>query len=139
MELKLKGIKTEKKKAWTAFSAFIRMRDALKTTGTRTEAVCYSCGKTYPAFGVGCGQAGHLIPGRGNSVLIDEIGVNFQCYNCNINLKGNWVGYERHFLQEHGQKKLDEMKAKKGQSERITAYEWRQIAEKYKQKLKELV
>lgn len=73
------GLKKSKKKAWDAFSKYVRLRDALKTTGTHTHAKCYTCLKRYPAFGKGCLQAGHFIPGRNNSILIDEVGVNAQC------------------------------------------------------------
>ncbi len=82
-----------KKKAWAAFSKYVRLRDALETTGTPDNVVCCTCHKVYPAFGKGCVQAGHFIPGRRNSILFDESCVHGQCYNCNINLKGNWPEY----------------------------------------------
>ena len=71
-EKKRKGVRHWKRKAWDEFSRYVRLRDAIKTTQTKEWAVCCSCGKTYPAFGTGCGQAGHFVPGRGNAILFDE-------------------------------------------------------------------
>ncbi len=81
-----------KGKAWEEFSKYIRIRDALRTTGTIENAVCCSCSKIYPSFGKGCLQAGHFIPGRRAAILFEETGVHGQCYWCNSNngLKGNW-------------------------------------------------
>ena len=97
---KTKGIRYWKKKACVEFSKYIRLRDALKTTGTKDTVICYTCKKSYPAFGVGCVQAGHFVPGRGNSILFDERGVHAQCYNCNVNLKGNWPEYMRYMIED---------------------------------------
>lgn len=128
-----------KKRAWDAFSKFIRLRDALKTTRSKDEVVCYTCYKTYPAFGMGCAQAGHFIPGRGNSVLLDEIGVNAQCYNCNVNLRGNWVEYEKHLLNEYGAEEVERLKGSKNQIQKKLAYEWLELEEEYKNKYEELL
>ena len=87
------SISKAKKKAWEWFSKYIRLRDALLTTGTKDRARCITCNKEYPAFGVGCLQAGHFIPGRANAVLYNEDACYAQCYNCNINLGGNWPEY----------------------------------------------
>lgn len=104
------GIKGAKKKAWDAFSRYIRLRDAIKTTGTIETVECYTCRKIYPAFGVGCVQAGHFIPGRHNDVLLDEVCVRAQCYNCNVNLKGNWIQFERHLVEDYGKDYVEELK-----------------------------
>lgn len=136
--MKSKTVSGAKKKAWEWFSKYIRLRDAIKTTGTKTTLHCFTCGKPYPAFGVGCAQAGHFIPGRTNAVLIDEQGVHGQCYNCNQNLNGNWVEYERKMLLVYGQEVVDRLKQAKGQIRKMAAWEWDEIAERYKAKFKEL-
>lgn len=102
-----------KKKAWAEFSIFVRLRDALLTTGQDDTLKCCSCGKTYPAFGRPCAQAGHLIEGRYHILLFDERAVNGQCYNCNITLKGNWVAYEKFMLKKWGQAVVDRCKEMK--------------------------
>jgi hypothetical protein len=106
---KTKGVKYWKKKAWDEFSKYIRIRDALRTTNTVDKCVCCSCGKIYPAWGKGCLQAGHLVPGRGNGVLFVPLGCHGQCYNCNVRLKGNWPGYYDFMLKKYGQGAVDHL------------------------------
>lgn len=128
---------TPKSKAWKAFSAYIRLRDAIATTGTKDSCKCITCGRVYPAFGVGCIQAGHFIPGRNNSVLIDEKFVNGQCYHCNVGLKGNWVPYRRKMVEMYGEEAVNEVESRTGVKQ-IKAYEWKEIEEKYKKMYKDL-
>ena len=135
---KTKGLKYWKKKAWDEFSKYVRLRDALKTTGSRNVAICCSCQRPYPAFGLGCGQAGHFVPGRTHALLFREKGVHFQCYNCNQTLKGNWVNYEQFMLLEYGQGVVNEEKAAKYSNLKYNAVEMQEIYEKYKRKLEEL-
>ena len=135
---KKKGIRYWKKKAWNEFSRYIRLRDALKTTGTQENVRCYTCRKTYPAFGAGCVQAGHFVPGRGNSILFDERGVHAQCYNCNVNLKGNWPEYMRYMLAEYGQEVVDELLHLKNQVKIYTPADLEGLRDKYKQMFEEL-
>ena len=84
---KKKGVKYWKKRAWDAFSKYIRLRDAIETTGTKETLLCCSCGKPYPAFGKGCAQAGHFVPGRTHSLLFRENGVSGQCLTSHSNLR----------------------------------------------------
>ena len=135
---KTKGINYWKKKANAEFSKFIRLRDALRTTRTKTDVVCCSCGKTYPAFGVGCAQAGHFIPGRGNSILYDEWCVHAQCYNCNVNLKGNWPGYYDFMECEYGLGIINALLEKKRDIVKYTIQDLIEIRDKYKSAYKEL-
>ena len=111
--MKKRGVKYWKARAWEQFSLYIRLRDALETTGTEDYLVCCSCGKTYPAFGTGCAQAGHFIPGRSHALLFREKGVQGQCYNCNHNLKANWVPYEEFILEKYGEEIVSEEKMAK--------------------------
>ncbi len=91
---------------WPVFSRFIRLRDCLKTTGTFTQGMCVTCGRTYP---MGQLQAGHFIPGRTDAVLFDERGVHAQCYRCNCRLQGMWHKYYRFMQEEYGQEVIEEM------------------------------
>lgn len=128
------GVRWWKKKAWDEFSRFIRTRDAIRTTGKADLVVCCTCGKPYPAFGVGCVQAGHFIPGRGNSILFDERGVHAQCYNCNVNLKGNWPEYLAFMIKRYGQKVVDELLLLKKQVRKFTVTELEEIRDDYKRR-----
>lgn len=122
-----------KKKAWKIFSEYVRLRDALKTTGTKTHVLCITCEKRYPAFGKGCAQAGHFIPGRGNSVLIDPDFVHAQCYNCNINLRGNWIVFEEKMIAMHGAEEVAQAKRESKQPKIFSITEWQELEEFYKQ------
>jgi hypothetical protein len=136
---KTKGIRYWKKRAWNdAFSPYIRLRDAIKTTGTKTHLLCCTCSKIYPAFGRGCAQAGHFVPGRTHALLFREKGVHGQCYNCNHTLKGNWVNYEKFMLLEYGLDTVCEEKAAKYSNLKYNAVEMQEIYEKYKRKLEAL-
>ena len=129
---------TPRTKAWKAFSAFIRARDAIKTTGTIDYCACVTCGRIKPTFGVGCIQAGHFVPGRRNAILFDEECTNGQCYGCNCGQGGMWVEYEAVMVNRHGSKKVDEMKQRKHGTIKYTVAEYKKIERKYKQKLKDL-
>ena len=124
-----------KKKLWVIFSEFIRKRDGLLTTGSTEWALCITCGKRYHYKLL---QAGHFIAGRHNSGLFSEEGTHAQCYNCNINLKGNTLVYRRKIIELYG-KGADirlEQEAKKHLDFLIPELEERRI--RYKQKIKEL-
>ena len=98
-----------KKKVWDEVSEFVRLTEAIKATGDIKMLKCCTCDKLYPAFGVGCAQAGHFVPGRSNAILFDLRGIHGQCYNCNINLKGNWPNYLAYMLKNYGQPVIDEL------------------------------
>ncbi len=93
-------ISSVKKKAWDLFSKYIRVRDCLKTTGCASFGLCVTCGKRYHFKLL---QAGHFIPGRHNANLFSERGTHAQCYNCNINLRGNTLEYRRKIIQMYGE------------------------------------
>ena len=137
--MKKKGVQYWKAKAWVEFSKYIRLRDALATTGTQEWVLCCSCGRRYPAFGVGCVQAGHFVPGRRNSILFDERGVNAQCYNCNVTLNGNWIEYERFMIKKYGEGVVEELKQKKNLTVKFQPWELEEKRDYYKQKYEELL
>ena len=127
-----------KKKAWKAFSKFIRLRDAIKTTGTKTHLHCITCSRKYKAFGVGCAHAGHFIAGRNNSILIDEKFVNGQCPICNRWRGGIWVVYEQKMIEMWGEEAVKEVKLRSLQTKQVKAYEWLEIEKEYKDKYERL-
>lgn len=75
-----------KKRTWSEFSRYIRLRDCLATTGNKDFGICYTCKKEYPYKSL---QAGHMVAGRTNNILFDEKNVRAQCYSCNMHLNGN--------------------------------------------------
>ena len=128
------GVKWWRKKAWEEFSKFIRLRDALETTGTVYTLLCFTCDKPYPAFGKGCAQAGHFVAGRKNAVLFQEKGCHAQCYNCNINLKGNTLVYRRKMIEKYGIEETERQEALAYVTLKYQPVELEEIRDKYKQK-----
>jgi len=55
--------------AWKWFAKYIKLRDAIATTGTKEAARCITCGIVFPLPGL---EAGHMIPGRTGGILFDE-------------------------------------------------------------------
>lgn len=115
-----------KDKAWKAFSLWVRMRNAEHNGFTK----CVTCGieKHFSEL-----QAGHFIPGRGNSILFDERGVHPQCYRCNINLKGNWDAYYLFMKNEYGLDVVDDLIALKRKIVIFNEEDFQKIIDKYGQ------
>ena len=85
---------------WKNFSLYIRLRDAIKTTGTLEYAKCITCGKILPVSEL---QAGHMIPGRTNGICFDETIVHAQCAKCNGPGGGEKQAYRMKMVAEHGE------------------------------------
>ena len=92
--------KTTKRKAWSAFSKYIRLRDCLKTTGTLTHGKCITCGKL---LSISFCDAGHFVSRRYNSTLFDERNCHVQCRYCNRYLNGNLLEYRRQIINLYGE------------------------------------
>lgn len=127
-----------KKKVWKIFSEYIRLRDALATTGDPMWLICCTCGKKYPAFGLGCAQAGHYIAGRKNAYLFDKRLVHGQCYNCNINLKGNSIPYRKFLVKKYNEETVKALEELYYQTQQYKTYELEELLTKYKQKVQDL-
>ena len=124
-----------KKKCWEAFSRYIRTRDCIRTTGCPDWGLCITCGKRYhfKLF-----QAGHFISGRHLSNLFSERGTHAQCYNCNINLKGNTLEYRRQIIKLYGEGVDLELEATARQNRQIKPFEYIEMIDRFKQKTEEL-
>ena len=122
-----------KKKVWVLFSQYIRLRDCLKTTGCKSFGLCITCGKRYHFKLL---QAGHFISGRHNANLFNEEGCHAQCYNCNINLRGNTLEYRRQVIKLYGEG-YDEILEKKSQeTKKFTIPELEDLIIELKEKIK---
>ena len=93
------------------------MRDCLRTTGCTSWGLCITCGKRYH---IKLLQAGHFIPGRHNANLFSERGTHAQCYNCNINLKGNSLEYRRKIIELYGEGADLELEEEARQIKKVT-------------------
>ena len=83
-------------------------------------------------------QGGHFVPGRGNAVLFDNRGVHAQCYQCNVEKKGQWVEYEKFMIERYGQEVVNELKANKFKIKIITVEGYKQMIEFYKNEIRKL-
>ena len=115
---------------WPLFSKYIRLKYAKDGM-----CQCVTCKKWLPAFGKGCVQAGHFIPGRHNSVLYDERQVYPQCYHCNVHLKGNTVEYYTFMLNVHGKEVIDELRDLDKQTKQYKRYEIEEMIDWYRMRV----
>ena len=130
-----KTLSKAKKDLWTTFSIYIRMRDGLETTGSTEWGLCITCGKRYHFKML---QAGHFIAGRHSSNLFSERGVHAQCYNCNINLKGNTLEYRRQVIKLYGEGADLELEAEERVTKKYTIPELDDMLQDYKKKIEQL-
>ena len=124
-----------KKKCWAVFSLYIRMRDCLKTTGCKDWGLCITCGKRYH---IKLLQSGHFISGRHNANLFSEKGVHAQCYNCNINLRGNPLEYRRQIIKMYGEGTDLELEEEARQIKKFLPRDLTNLIECYKIKIKDM-
>lgn len=119
-------LKKWKKKAWQAFSAYIRQRDADENGIVK----CCTCGQERRWQEV---DAGHFVAGRNNSVLYDERIVWAQCKSCNRN-QGEQYKYAL-FLKGKGfsESELEEFLNLKHKIKPMTAMEHFAVFQKYKE------
>ena len=135
IKTKKQSISSLKKKVWVEFSKCIRLRDCLQTTGCTSFGLCITCGKWYHLKLL---QAGHFIPGRHNSNLFSEEGTHAQCYNCNINLRGNTLEYRRKIIEMYGEGYDEILEQKARIITKFNHQELERLLEHYTYKIKEL-
>lgn len=121
-----------KNKLWPIFSLFIRVRDCLQTTGCADWGLCITCGKRYH---IKLLQAGHFVSGRHNGNLFSERGTHAQCYNCNINLKGNTLEYRRKVIELYGEHADEELEAEAKREIHYKVYQLEEMISHYQQEL----
>lgn len=127
-------LQIQKDKTWDAFSLYIRTRDCIKTTGNASWGLCITCGNRQH---IKLLQAGHLIPGRHNANLFSEKGVHAQCYNCNVNLRGNTLVYRRKINEMYGEGTDEILEKEDQQIKKFTLSDLKELEVYYKQKLTE--
>ena len=131
--MKKKTVSSVKKIAWAVFSHYIRLRDCLLTTGCASFGLCITCGKRYHFKLL---QAGHFISGRHNANLFSERGTHAQCYNCNINLRGNTLEYRRKIIEMYGEGTDEELEAENKRDKKFTVESLGELMANLKEKIK---
>lgn len=132
---KKKTLSKTKKKTWDVFSIYVRMRDGLKTTGSTEWGLCITCGKRYHFKLL---QAGHFVAGRHSSNLFSERGTHAQCYNCNMNLKGDTLEYRRKVIELYGEGADLELEAEAQLIRKYTIPELEEMMDGYKERIEQL-
>ena len=132
---KRKTLAQVKKELWKIFSIYIRMRDCFQTTGSTEFGLCFTCQKRYHFKMM---QAGHFISGRHSANLFSETGVHTQCYNCNINLKGNTLEYRRQIIKLYGEGADERLEEEARAVKKFSVGELEEMLEYYKTKIVKL-
>ena len=132
---KKKTISKAKKETWDAFSKYIRMRDCLRTTGCTSWGLCITCNKRLHFKML---QAGHFIPGRHNANLFNEKGCHAQCYNCNMNLRGNTLEYRRKIIELYGAGWDEVLEQRARQTVKYSVKDLEEKKEEYQTLIKEM-
>lgn len=132
MPKKKQKLSTVKKRVWTWFSKYIRM----KYSDDLGYCSCVTCGATKHYSGL---QAGHFVPKKaGNAVYFVEENVHPQCYQCNINLGSNGPMYNKFILETYGQEKIDELIELSRTTLKFTVNDLLEMEQEYKQLAKEV-
>ena len=123
-----------KKRAWDAFSLWVRTSNSYMAGDTRWVK-CYTCGKEKPIKEM---SAGHAIGGRNNAVLFDERIVKPQCVGCNIWGRGQYQIFAYKLIKELGMGEYEKILTEARIPVQYKVYQYQEIEEKYKKKLKDL-
>jgi len=124
--------KTAKDNAWSAFSRYIRLRDAVLTTGTTEYAKCYTCEKVHPIKEM---DAGHWISRNRLGTFMDERNVHAQCRGDNRFGHGRPVEYQAHLLKDYGGGILSCLtRAASRTYVKLRADDWKELEAEYKRR-----
>lgn len=117
------------------FSQYIRLRDAVDVLG-ELSATCVTCGDTKPWKQM---QNGHYESRGHYPTRWSEDNCHVQCVACNVFRKGNYTNYARFMIDKYGADKLEELHIKATTNAKISTPEIREMIDKYKTKVKEIL
>jgi len=127
MKENLKTTQDWLKEAQTIFNKYINLRDK--------GLPCVSCGKPIK----GRVNASHFWNANNHhNVRFDEDNVHSSCITCNQFLSGNLLEYRIRLCSKIGQKRFDELEAKRHVTKKWTAEELQQLIKEYKTKVRQL-
>ena len=119
--VKLKNIKSLRRKLDLAFSLWIRKRDADENGFGK----CISCGEWRPL------QCGHFQK-RGHLALRwHPLGAAGQCVRCNHYLGGNEAAFALELIRRHGEGAVNSLMALKHQTVKFTRADLEALIQKY--------
>lgn len=123
------------KKAKTAFSRYVRLRDCIKTTGDASWGICFTCGKYQDFEFIQCG---HFVSGRGNSLFFEEHNSTIQCGECNISLGGNPEVYRMKMIKKYGIEEVERLEYLRHVPVKIRDSEFLELFRLFTSKFKDL-
>lgn len=119
------------RKADTAFSLFIRTRDAQPYEGRAFR--CISCNRVLPIEQADCG---HYVNRQHMSLRFSEQNCHAQCRQCNRFDEGNIQEYRRGLIRKIGESRVNLLEALKHETHKLTALDLEFIARHYKSEVK---
>ena len=123
------GITKAKKRAWDAFSRYIRLRSALETTGTLSHAKCCTCGTYKEVKYMDCG---HFIKRQHQAVRFSEMNCHTQCKRCNNFEQGSDTKYRLFLVDKYGEIKVLLLESEAKRTVKRSKFDLGQIAFYYK-------
>jgi len=127
MKTDLKTTQDWLKEAQTVFNQYINLRDK--------GLPCVSCGKPIK----GRVNASHFWNANNHhNVRFDEDNVHSSCITCNQFLSGNLLEYRTRLCSKIGQKRFDELEAKRHVTKKWTKDELKEIIKKYKDLIRDM-
>jgi len=122
--------------AWTWFAKYIKLRDALDTTGDPQWARCITCNEE---FNIDDMDAGHMIPGRTGGILLDESIVFAQCRHCNREGNGERQAFKAVMVARNGIEWYEVKEQARKTATKLGDFECKLISDEYREKYKALV
>ena len=113
--MKKPTLKSARKRAWQAFSEWVRRK-----------GICYTCGARKEPSDM---HAGHF---RHNKLDFDEMNLNCQCNYCNHYKSGELGIYAIRLIERYGKKKVEDLIQRSYQIKKYTREELEEIIKKYK-------
>lgn len=126
-----------KKMAWDIFSKYIRLRDAIKTTGTSSSVKCITCDDIRLVVEV---DAGHLFSRTNTAILFDEHNVHAQCKKCNMPPNnGEQYLYSQKVIAMYGIDEFNRLVSLRHKIRRFTRIELEDFIAEYTIKAKQMM
>jgi hypothetical protein len=132
--MKNKTVTQLKKILWKEFSRYIRLRDAIRTTGNTKSALCITCKQLHEIKGM---DAGHGITRGESSTLFDERNVHAQCKRCNMR-GGEQYLYMIEVDNLYGEGTAEELQRLRHETKKFSRPELIEMIIDYKQRIKEI-
>jgi len=133
---KLKSLPKLKKDVWYEFSRFIRLRDAIRTTGNCNSAVCITCGKLELITNMDCG---HCFSRQYTNTLFHEKNNHAQCKGCNGFRSGEQYLYCIEIDKLYGDGTAEMLNSMRHETRRFSRQELIEMKEYYKTETDKLI